>query len=242
MMEIINLKDRIALVTGASRGIGRATALALAKAGAHVIAMGRTQGGLEELDDDIKAIGGTASLIVADINNREEIKQLGPALLQRFGKLDIYIANAGLLGELAPVADIDPKRWDLTINTNLTAQWYLLAQLDPLLRQSDAARVLFLTTGTTTSYRAYWSAYTVSKAGLEALGRTYANEMKNTNLRVALINPGATRTDMRAQAMPGEDPNTLPPASAIAEQMLKFVEPDYDGLADRINIADMIDG
>lgn len=240
MTDTSDLSGKIALVTGASRGIGRAFALELARAGVHVVALARTQGGLEELDDEIRAAGGTASLICGDITNREEMAALGPALFQRFERLDIYVANAAILGELAPVADISPKVWDTTIDVNLSAQWYLLAMLDPLLRQSDCPRVLFLSTGTVTGFHPFWSAYTASKAGLEALARTYANEMAKTKLRVSILNPGATRTDMRATAMPGEDPQSLPSAEEVARLMLPFATASYDGHAERVNIRDLM--
>lgn len=233
-----HLSGRYALVTGASRGIGRAAALALAKAGAHVIILARTQGALEELDDEIKAAGGKASLIAVDLADYAALNQLAPALEDRFGKLDIFIGNAGVLGELCPVTDIDKKTWDSTLGVNFLANWQLTTVLDPLLRQSDAARVVFVTTGTTESFKPFWGAYTVSKAAMEAMALTYAHEVEKTNIRVNLMNPGATRTQMRAKAMPGEDPSTLPPPDDIAELIVEMASPAFTDNAMRINYRD----
>ena len=237
-----DLSGRYALVTGASRGIGRATALALAKAGAHVIAIARTTGALEELDDDIKQAGGKATLIPVDLTHAEAIDQLAAVLLQRFGKLDIFVANAGALNDLTPVADIERKTWDGMLAVNLTAQWHLTKVLDPLLRQSDAGRVIYLSTGTTESFKPFWGAYTVTKAGLEALAHTYANEVEKTALRVNILNPGPSRTSMRAQAMPGEDPETLPHPDEVAELIVRMSAPQYEKHGVRINFRDWREG
>jgi len=238
MTEQIDLSGRYALVTGASRGIGRAAALALAKAGAHVIILARSQGALEELDDEIKAAGGKASLIAVDLADYAALNQLAPALEDRFGKLDIFIGNAGVLGELCPITDIDKKTWDSTLGINFLANWQLTAVLDPLLRQSDAARVVFVTTSTTESFKPFWGAYTVSKAAMEAMALTYAHEVEKTNIRVNLMNPGATRTQMRAKAMPGEDPSTLPPPDEVADLILEMASPAFTDNATRINYRD----
>ena len=227
MSEQNDLSGCYALVSGASRGIGRSAALALAKAGAHVIAVARTTGALEELDDEIKAAGGSASLIATDITDREAMNQLGPALLSRFGRLDIFIANAGVLGELSPVADIDPKVWDNVLAVNLTAQWQMTQALDPLLRQSDAARVVYVSTSLPRRLKPFWGPYAASKAGLEALAGTYAQEIASTAIRVNILNPGATRTAMRAQAMPGEDPMTLPHPDEVAELLVEMSSPSF---------------
>ena len=224
-----DLSGRIALVTGASRGIGREAALALAKAGAHVIALARTVGGLEELDDEIfAATGAHATLIPVNLTEPEAVERLGGAIASRFGRLDIFVANAGILGELGPLPHMDPKIWDHVIATNLTANWRLIRSLDPLLRASDAGRAIFLSSGASRRIRAYWGPYAVSKAGLDALARTYAAEMENTNVRVALVNPGKTRTRMRAQAMPGEDPQTVPPADHVAPVIVALAAPAFD--------------
>ncbi|WP_425409190.1 SDR family NAD(P)-dependent oxidoreductase [Hyphococcus sp.] len=215
-MTTPDLSGKTALVTGASRGIGRAAAFALAKAGAHVLALARTSGGLEELDDDIKAAGGAASLIPMDLVDGAGIERLATALASRFEKLDILVLNAAMLGELAPLPDVDPKIWNQTLDLNVTVNWRLIRALDPLLRQSPDGRVVVMSSGVGgNSARAYWGPYAISKAAVEMLAQTYAEEMKNTKLRVAIINPGAMRTDMRAQAMPGEDASTLPSPSAL---------------------------
>ena len=227
--------DKVVLVTGASRGIGRAAALAFANAGAHVLALARTVGGLEELDDEIRSAGGTASLIPADLTDAEAIEQLGPALAARFGKLDVLIANAGDLGELTPLSDLAPKVWDRVIATNVTANWRLIRTLDPLLRASDAGRALFLTSRVGGEHaRAFWGAYGASKAALEMLAKTYAQEARIAGVRVAIIDPGAMRTHMRAQAVPGEVPDTLPSPSELAPLLLHAASPAYDGDAERL--------
>lgn len=220
-----DLGGRIALVTGASRGIGAAAAELLAQAGAHVVAVARTTGGLEELDDRIRAKGGTATLVPLDLKDYEGIDRLGGALYERFGKLDILLGNAGILGPMSPLGHVDPKNWDDVVAINITANWRLIRSMDPLLRQSDAGRAIFMSSGAATNVRAYWGPYAVSKAALDVLVRTYAEETKNTPVRANLFNPGATRTKMRAQAMPGEDPATLPAAEEIAAHLLKLADP-----------------
>jgi NAD(P)-dependent dehydrogenase (short-subunit alcohol dehydrogenase family) len=224
-MSAPDLKGRIALVTGASRGIGAAAAEALAAAGAHVIAVARTVGGLEELDDRIKAKGGSATLVPLDLTDYEGLDRLGGALYERFGKLDILVGNAGILGPLSPLGHVDIKQWDNVFAVNVTANWRLIRSMDPLLRQSDGGRAVFVSSGAATNVRAYWGPYAVSKAALDALVRTYAEETKNTPIRVNLINPGATRTKMRAQAMPGEDPATLPAPEDVGADILKLADP-----------------
>lgn len=214
------LSGRIALITGASRGIGRATAMLFAREGAHCIITARTTGALEEMDDEISAIGGTATLVPMDLTDYPAIDRLGAGLYERFGKLDILIGNAGILGKLGPVTHTDPKIWDQVMAINLTANWRLLRSLDPLLRQSDAARVVMLTSSVGSKPRAYWGAYAISKAALENLTLTYAAEVEKTAVRVNLLNPGATRTRMREEAYPGEDPNTLKSADDVAAAIL----------------------
>lgn len=229
--DIPDLSGKTALVTGASRGIGRALALALAKAGAHVLALARTSGALEELDDEIRAVGGAASLIPLDLAEGDGIEQLAAALMQRFNKLDILVANAAVLGELAPLTDIDPKIWQATLDLNVTVNWRLIRALDPLLQQSDDARAVFLTSRVGGELaRAYWGAYGVSKAAMEMLAATYAEENRNTSLSVAVIDPGPMRTDMRALAMPGEKPETLPEPDALAPLLYHALTEKSDGL------------
>lgn len=237
--KIPDLSGKTALVTGASRGIGYAASLALAKAGAHVLALARTTGGLEELDDEIKTVGGKASLIPLDLADPEAIERLGPALAARFPKLDILVANAAILGELTPLTDISEKIWKATLDINLTANWRLLKTLDPMLRVSGAARVAFLTSRVGGEIaRPFWGGYAISKAGLEMMAKIYAAETKIAGVRVAIIDPGAMRTRMRAQAMPGEDPDTLPDPSELAPLLYRAVSPEYDGEAERLVFRD----
>jgi NAD(P)-dependent dehydrogenase (short-subunit alcohol dehydrogenase family) len=217
------LTGRIALVTGASRGIGRAIALAMAREGAHVVAVARTVGALEDLDDDIKSAGGSASLVPLDLRKPEGIDQLGLIVFERWKRLDILVGNAGVLGKLSPLGHIEPKTWDEVMAVNVTANWRLIRSFDPLLRQSDGGRAVFVTSGAARIIHAYWGPYAVSKAALEALAKTYAAETATTAIRVSLLNPGPIRTRMRAQAMPGEDPDSLPPAEAVAEAFLPLV-------------------
>ncbi|MFL1875231.1 SDR family NAD(P)-dependent oxidoreductase [Hansschlegelia beijingensis] len=222
------LSGRVAVVTGATRGIGFATALALGRAGAHVVATGRTQGGLEELDDAIKAEGGSTTLAPFDLTDFDAIDRLGGALYERFGKLDILVGNAGVLGPLSPLGHVEPKDWDRAIAVNLTANWRLIRSLDPLLRASDAGRVVFLTSGVVHKDRAYWGPYAVTKAGLEALARSYAAETINhTPVRVNLVNPGPLATAMRARAMPGEDQATLRKPADLAPKILELCRPEW---------------
>lgn len=225
MSETPDLSGKVALVTGASRGIGRAVARGLAKAGAHVLALARTTGGLEELDDEIRADGGKCSLINLDLAEGENIERLSEALGGRFDRLDILFANAAVLGELSPLTDIDPKIWNHVMALNVTTNWRLIRALDPLLRKSDDARVLFMTSRVGGEMaRPFWGAYGVSKAALEHLAETYALENEKTSITVGVVDPGAMRTAMRASAMPGEDPQTLPPP----EDILPMV---YDALS-----------
>lgn len=221
------LQGRVALVTGASRGIGRAAAIAYAEAGAHVVAMARTTGALEELDDAIQAVGGSATLVPADLADAGAIERLGPALLQRWGKLDIFLANAGILGPLSPLTHASPKEWAQVFDINVTANWRLLKSVEPALQASDAGRVIMLSSGAAHKCMAYWGPYSVSKAALEAMARSYANETLKTPLRVMLVNPGPLRTRMRAEAMPGEDPQTLRTPEDLAPHLVKLASPDW---------------
>ena len=239
---------RIALVTGASRGVGRAAALALARSGAHVVALARTQGALEELDDEIRALecsGPEATTLVPmDLRDFAAIDRLGEALYRRWGRLDVFVGNAGVLGLLTPLHQLDPKTWDEVMAVNVTANWRLVRSLDPLLRRSAAGRVAFITSGAASraELRAYWGPYAISKAALDALARTYAAETLNTsNIRVMLINPGQLRTRMRATAMPGEDPSTLRTPEDLAPKIVEICSPEwtetgklYDFPSDRI--------
>ena len=221
------LANRIALVTGASRGIGAATALALAKAGAHVVAIARTTGALEELDDQIRAAGGSATLVPLDVTDTAGIARLAAALDQRYGRLDVLIGNAAIVGDTSPLGHVEPKVWDQVMAINVTANWYLIRFLDPLLQKSDAGRAVFITSGAASNARAYRGPYSVSKAALDVLARTYAAETAATKVRVNLFNPGPTRTRMRAAVMPGEDPATLPKPAQVAESIVPLCLPDF---------------
>ncbi len=228
-MSSLPLSGRVTLVTGASRGIGYASALALAKAGSHIIALARTQGGLEELDDAVKAAGSECTIVPMDLKNLDGIDQLGGIINERWGRLDGLFGNAGVLGEMTLAAHITPKTWDEVLTVNMSANYRLIRSLDTLLRASDAGRALFQTSSVASSRRAYWSAYAASKAALEAYVQCYAKEVEDSKLRVNLLNPGAARTAMRAKAMPGEDSSTLPNPTDIAPLVVKMLSPDYTG-------------
>jgi NAD(P)-dependent dehydrogenase (short-subunit alcohol dehydrogenase family) len=221
------LKGRIALITGASRGIGRAVGLAFAREGAHVLLLARNRKALEEVDDRIRAGGGKATLIPLDLADGKAIDALGPSLYERFGRLDVLVGNAAILGRLSPLPHIPGEHWDRSFAVNVTANWRLIRTLDPLLRRSDAGRVIFLTSGVARSARAYWAPYSVSKAALEALAKTYANETADSAIKVNLIDPGATATRMRAEAYPGEDQATLPTPDEVAERFVALGTPDW---------------
>jgi NAD(P)-dependent dehydrogenase (short-subunit alcohol dehydrogenase family) len=217
------LAGRVALVTGATRGIGRAAALALAGAGAEVIALGRTQGALEELDDAIRTAGGPpATLVPIDLTQPDGLDALGAELNRRHGRIDILVHAAAMLGGLWPVAHVDPRLWDRVVATNLTATYRLIRSMEPLLRKSEAARAIFLTSGVAASPRAFWGAYATTKAGMEAMVRSWADEIEHTPVRVVLVNPGAMRTRMRAEAFPGEDPQTLPDPAEIGPMIVEI--------------------
>ncbi len=220
------LEGRVALVTGASRGIGYFTALELAKQGAHVIACARTSGGLEELDDAIQDVGGSATLTPFDLNDMNAIDALGGAIHERWGKLDILVANAGILGVISPIGHVEAKTFEKVMAINVTATWRLIRSVDPLLNNSDAGRALILSSGAAHKCRPFWGPYSASKAAVEALARTWAAEKVNSALRVNSIDPGATRTAMRALAMPGEDPETVPHPSTVAEAILPLAYPE----------------
>ena len=220
------LQGRIALVTGASRGIGQALALGLAEAGAQVVATARTQGGLEALDDAVfAATGAHATLVPLDIEDGDGLDRLGAALYERWGRLDILVSNAGDLGLLTPVAHLDPKIWSRSVAVNMTATFRLLRSMDPLLRRAEAARAVFVTTDVAAAPRAFWGSYAATKAGMEALVRCYADEVDTTAIRCTLLNPGPLRTRMRMTAFPGEDPADLLPPQALVPMVLELVGP-----------------
>lgn len=227
-MTLPDLSGRVALVTGASRGIGYFAARHLAAAGAHVIAVARTQGGLEELDDEIRAAGGAATLVPLDLADMDGIDRLGGAIHERWGKLDILVANAGILGVISPIGHVEAKVFEKVMNLNVTATWRLIRSVDPLLRQSDAGRAIVMSSSSAHSCKAFWAPYAASKAAVEALARSWAHETQNQPLRVNSVNPGPTRTAMRALAMPGEDPSTLPHPSDVAMKIMRLADPALD--------------
>ena len=221
------LTGRIALVTGASRGIGAATAKLLAAEGAHIILLARTQGGLEEVDDEIRKLGGTATLMPLDLTQYDLIDRMGAAIFERWGKLDILVGNAGLLGGLSPLAHYKPDVWENAMAVNVTANWRLIRSCDPLIRLSDAGRAVFMTSIAGRLPRAYWGTYSVTKAALDMMVKIYAAEVATTPIRVNLFNPNRTRTSMRAEAYPGEKPETVKTAEQAAVQMIPLVLPSW---------------
>ena len=237
-------EGRIALVTGASRGIGRAVALELARSGAHVIALARTQGALEDLDDAIRSAGSDATLVPCDLKDFEALDRLGAAIFGRWGKLDVFVGNAGVLGPVTPLAHVEPRQWEEAFAVNVTANWRLIRSLDPLLRTAEAGRVVFISSDDAhaAQFKPYWGPYAVTKAALDALARTYAAETMNiSRVRVMTVNPGPLRTKMRAAAMPGEDPMSLRTPEEVAPRILALCASEwtqtgklYDFPADRV--------
>jgi NAD(P)-dependent dehydrogenase (short-subunit alcohol dehydrogenase family) len=219
------LADSVALVTGASRGIGRATALALAREGAHIVAVARTVGGLEEVDDEVKKLGSAATLVPLDMRDYDGFYRLAAALNERYRRLDIMIGNAAIGGQRSPLDHIEPKAWDDAFAINVTANFHLIRAMATLVRGAKAGRAVFITSGAATNARAYGGPYSASKAALDALARTYAAETSSTPIRVNLFNPGPTRTRMRAAVMPGEDPMTLPTPEEVAEKIVELCLP-----------------
>ena len=225
-MSDLSLKRCVALITGASRGIGRATARLFAREGARVLLLGRDQKTLEAVDDEIRSAGGDASLIPLDLEDGKTIDALGPSLYERFGRLDVFVGNASMLGGLRPLTHIPSEIWERVLSTNLTANWRLIRTLDPLLRRSAAGRVVFVTSSRVAREgRAYWAPYSVSKAALETLAKTYANETADSSIRVNMVDPGATATVMRSEAYPGEDQGNLKTPEEVAEVILRLALP-----------------
>ena len=216
------LSGRLALITGASRGIGAAVARRFAAEGAHVVLVARTVGGLEERDDEIRAAGGVSTLVPLDLRQFDQIDQMGAALYQRFGRLDVLVGNAGLLGSLSPVGHFAPATWDEVIAVNLTANWRLIRSLDPLLRLSEAGRLIFTTCAAGREAVPYWGAYAASKAGLESMARIYAGEVTKTALKVNLVDPGVVATNLRAQGFPGEDRARLARPDDVTEPFVEL--------------------
>jgi NAD(P)-dependent dehydrogenase (short-subunit alcohol dehydrogenase family) len=220
------LSDKIALVTGASRGIGAALALELAKAGAHVVAIARTTGGLEELDDKIKAEGGSATLVPLDLKDSDGIARLALALNERYQRLDVMVGNAGILGSLSPLAHVEPKLWNDIFAVNVTANWQLIRTMDPLLQRATDGRVVFVTSGLSWMAQAYTGAYGATKAALDAMARTYAAETASTNVRINLFSPGQTRTRMLASGWPGLDMDRVPAPEDVVKAIVPLCLPN----------------
>jgi NAD(P)-dependent dehydrogenase (short-subunit alcohol dehydrogenase family) len=235
------LAGKMALVTGASRGIGAAVAEAFAREGAHLVLTARTVGGLEDVDDKIRAIGGTATLVPLDLREFVKIDELAAAIYQRFERLDVLVGNAAEFGTFSPLGHIDPKLWGEIIDLNLTANWRLIRAMDPLLRAAPHGRAIFVTSGIARAPRAYWGPYAVSKAGLEVLVRTYAAEIAQTNVRANLIGPGVVRTRLRAQVFPGEDPMSLPPPETVAEAFVQLALESCERNGEVVNASDLAD-
>jgi NAD(P)-dependent dehydrogenase (short-subunit alcohol dehydrogenase family) len=231
-------EGRIALVTGASRGIGAAVATALSAEGAHLILVARTQGGLEEVDDAIRAQGGTATLMPLDMTDYDGIDRMGAAIFQRWGKLDILVGNAAVLGPMSPIGHIPPQAWEQAFAINVTANFRLIRSMDPLLRASDAGRAVFVTSIAGRLARAYWGLYASSKAALEMMVKTYAQEVEKTPIRVNLFNPNRTRTAMRAEAYPGEDPETVKTPEEAAIQLIPLVLPECTANGETLDAKD----
>lgn len=237
---MLDLSGHIALVTGASRGIGASIAKGLAARGAHLVLVAKTPGALEEVDDAIQSAGGApATLVPLDLQDGEGIDRLGGALYERYEKLDILIGAAGVLGDLMPITHVPVKQWETELSVNLTANWRLLRSLDPLLRAADAGRAVFLSSGVARNTKAYWGPYAIAKAGLEKLVEVYAAEVQNiSNVRANIVNPGPMRTDMRAAAMPGEDPMTLPHPDALVPLIETLIDPELNKTGELFNFAD----
>jgi NAD(P)-dependent dehydrogenase (short-subunit alcohol dehydrogenase family) len=220
------LEGRIALITGASRGIGAAVARRFAAEGAHVVLVARTVGGLEETDDEIRRAGGAATLVPLDLAEFEKIDQMAAAVFQRFERLDVLVGNAALLGTITPMGHIDPQEWQQVFDVNVTANWRLIRMFDPLLRRSEAGRAIFVTSGIAQGVFPYWGAYAASKAALEMMVKTWAGEITRTKIRANLLDPGVVRTRMRARAFPGENPDTLKPPEAVTDAFVALAAAD----------------
>jgi NAD(P)-dependent dehydrogenase (short-subunit alcohol dehydrogenase family) len=233
---VSRLNGRLALITGATRGIGWAVAKRFALEGAHVILVGRTQGALEELDDEIRDTGGAATLVPLDLQHFDEIDRMGLGLHQRFGKLDILVGNAGVLPHLMPTGHLDPSVWQEIIDVNLTANWRLIRSLDPLLRRSDAGRLIFTTCAAGRAADPYWNAYAAAKSGLEALVRSYAAEVANTPIRANLVDPGPVHTRLRNNAFPGEDKSYLRKPEDVTDPFIALASPNYTNTGEILGV------
>ena len=236
-----DLSGRLVLVTGATRGIGRAVAVAAAQAGAELIITGRTIGALEEVDDEIRTVGGTATIVQLDMTDFPAIPRLAAAIASRWQRLDGFVANAGMLPALTPVGHVTEDAWNDSMAVNLTGQWHMIRALDPLLRAAPAGRAILVSSGAAVGSRPFWGPYAAAKAGLEALGRSWAGESEQTNLRINIMNPGGTATKMRASAFPGEDPATLPTPEQIAPAFLTLLSDQCQHHGDLVSAREMLD-
>lgn len=237
------LEGRLALVTGASRGIGRAVALAMAAEGADIIAVARprSQAALESLDDEIRALGQNCTLVPFDLKDGNAIDRLGASIHERWGKLDIFVGNAAILGTLSPLSHIGVKDFQELLDINVTANWRFIRSLDPLLKKSDAGRVIIVSSGSTGKNKAYWGGYMMSKAAVENITLTYSNENEITKINSNVINPGPIRTSMRAKAVPGENPEELPMPEEIAKLFVELAAPDCDRNGDVVSFYEWAD-
>lgn len=235
------LDGKIALITGGSRGIGAAVAVKFAGEGAHVVLVGRTVGALEEVDDQVRAAGGEATLVPLDLREFVKIDELAGALYERYGRLDILVGNAAEFGTFSPLGHIDPALWGEIIDLNLTANWRLIRAMDPLLRVAEHGRAIFVTSNIARAPRAYWGPYAASKAALDALVKTYAAEIATTRVRANLLSPGVVRTQLRARVFPGENPETLPPPESVAEAFVRLALPEWDRNGEIIAASDLND-
>jgi NAD(P)-dependent dehydrogenase (short-subunit alcohol dehydrogenase family) len=234
------LSGKVALITGASRGIGAAVAERLAREGAHLVLIGRTVGGLEETDDRVRAAGGSATLVPFDLREFIKIDELAAALYERYGRLDILVGNAGEFGVFSPLGHIDPALWSEVVDLNLTANWRLIRAMDPLLRAAEHGRAVFVTTALAREALPYYGPYAVSKAALEAMVRIYAGEVARTRVRANLLDPGIVRTRLRARIFPGEDPATVPSSVSIADAFLPLVLEECERNGEIITAADLM--
>jgi len=237
MNETGLLHDRVALITGASRGIGAAVARRFAAEGAHVVLIARTVGGLEEVDDQIKAAGGSATLVPCDMTEFDRLDNLGPPLLERFGHLDIFVGNAAILGTMTPLIQYGVRDWQDVFDVNVHANWRLMRVVDPLLRRAEAGRAILVTSAAARQPKAYWGAYAVTKSALETMTRVWAAELAKSDVRVNLLSPGATRTEMRAKAFPGEDPLSLKTPDDVTDAFLELASPACTRHGELIEVA-----
>ena len=239
-MQQNRLENKVILVTGASRGIGRAVAIAAGSQGAEVILTGRTTGALEEVDDQIHALGGKSVIVELDQTDLPAIPRLASAIASRWQRLDGFVANAGQLGQLSPITHSDEDVFDRTIQVNLTSIFHMIRSFDGLLRASEAGRAVLVSSGAAVGHRPFWGAYAISKAGMEAMGRSWAAESEQTNMKINILDPGGTRTAMRAAAYPGEKPESVPSPDEIAPAFIELLSPECAYHGERLLAREML--